>query len=135
MRRARNLLLRLWAAPVSLVGAILSLGFRRRRLVDGVLLAEGAGWPRKLGWRYRAITLGHVVLAVDELDETTIKHEAVHVRQFERWGPLFLLVYPLASFMAMVRGGHHYRDNRYEIAARRGSGSLQTGTHEELPTS
>jgi len=108
-----------WPAPVTLVGALMSLFFRGRRFKDGVLLAEGAEWPGRLGWRYRAITLGHTVLSVDELDEATFQHELVHVRQFERWGPLFLLIYPAASAWAQVKGRHFYRDNRFEIAARR----------------
>jgi hypothetical protein len=113
----------LWAAPFSLVGAFLSLFFDRRYATGGVLVAEGARWPRRLGWRYRAITLGHVVLCVDALDPATMEHELVHVRQFERWGPLFLVAYPTASVSAIARGRHHYRDNRFEIEARRGIGS------------
>lgn len=112
------ILKRLWPAPVTLIGALLSLSFRRRRFKAGVILAEGATWPRRLGWRYRAITLGHTVLSVDELDERTFQHELVHVRQFERWGPLFLIIYPAASAVAKIRGQHGYRDNRFEIAAR-----------------
>lgn len=109
----------LWAAPWSLVGLLLSLLFRRRSVVRGVVLAEGAAWPRRLGWRYRAITFGHVVLAVDELDRATIEHELVHVRQYERWGPFFVPLYLLESARARARGGHPYRDNTFEVAARR----------------
>lgn len=108
----------LWAAPWSLLGAILSLSFRRRAIVRGVLLAEGAAWPRRLGWRYRAITFGHVVLSVDDLDRGTLDHELAHVAQYERWGPLFVPAYLVASAAAALRGRHHYRDNRFEVAAR-----------------
>jgi hypothetical protein len=111
----------LWAAPGSLVGLVLAPFFRRRFIRRGVLLCEGATWPRKLGWRYRAITLGHVVLAVDELDDHTFQHELVHVRQYEDWGPLYMPAYVAASVMALVRGGHFYRDNRFEAAARAGA--------------
>jgi hypothetical protein len=111
----------LWAAPGSLVGLVLAPFFRRRFIRRGVLLCEGATWPRKLGWRYRAITLGHVVLAVDELDDHTFRHELVHVRQYEHWGPLYMPAYVLASVIALVRGGHLYRDNRFEAAARAGA--------------
>lgn len=110
----------LWAAPWSLLGAALAPFFSRRVVVRGVLLAEGASWPRRLGWRYRAITFGHVVLSTDELDQDTLDHEMVHVAQYERWGPLFLPLYGLASLLARARGGHHYRDNPFEVAARRG---------------
>ncbi|MFP5353253.1 MAG: hypothetical protein ACLGIB_11925 [Actinomycetota bacterium] len=108
----------LWAGPWSLVGFLLSLLFRRRFVTNGVILAEGATWPRLLGWRYRAVTFGHVVLSIDELDPDTMQHELVHVRQYERWGPLFIPLYALASVVARLRGGHHYRDNPFEVAAR-----------------
>ena len=107
-----------WAGPWSLLGLLLSLFFRRRRASRGVLLAEGATWPRKLGWRYRAITFGHVVLSVDELDPATFEHELVHVGQYERWGLLFIPAYLLESLWALLRRRHPYSDNRFEIAAR-----------------
>jgi hypothetical protein len=107
-----------WAAPWSLVGLLLSPLFKRRVVVRGVLLAEGAAWPARLGWRYRAITFGHVVLSVDELDRGTLGHELVHVHQYERWGPLFVPAYLMASLRALARGNHHYRDNAFEVAAR-----------------
>lgn len=81
-------------------------------------MCEGASWPRRLGWRYRAITFGHVVLAVDEVDPDTLRHELVHVTQYERWGPLFVPVYLAASVVAWIRGRHPYRDNPFEVAAR-----------------
>ena len=116
MLRALRLL---WAAPNSIVGLLLSPFFRRRRFVQGILLCEGAEWPRKLRWRYRAITFGHVVLAVEELDDHTLRHEIAHVRQYERWGPLYGPAYVGSSLRAMARRGHYYRDNDFEIAARR----------------
>jgi hypothetical protein len=59
-----------------------------------------------------------VVLAVDALDESTLDHELVHVRQYERWGFLFFPLYLAGSLRALLRGGHAYRDNPFEIAAR-----------------
>lgn len=112
-----------WAAPWSLFGLLLSLSFRHRVVTKGVVLAEGADWPRRLGWRYRAITFGHVVLCVDEADEDLLTHELVHVRQYERWGPLFVPVYLIASVVARLRGGRAYADNRFEVAARSTGGS------------
>jgi hypothetical protein len=66
-----------------------------------------------------AITLGHVVLGVS-LDALTATraHERAHVRQFERWGLLMLVLYPLAGLWAWLRGGHPYRDNWFERDAR-----------------
>jgi hypothetical protein len=112
----------LWSAPLSIVGLLLAPFFDRRSIHKGVLLCEGARWPARLGWRYRAIALGHVVLCVDDIDEQTLAHEAVHVQQSERWGPLFPLAYGLSSLWALLTGRHHYRDNHFEIQARRISG-------------
>jgi hypothetical protein len=114
-----TLLRYLWAGPWSLIGLVLSCFFDRTSSRGGVLVGEGARWPRRLGWRYRAITFGHVVLSVDPLDEDTFRHELVHVRQYERWGPLFVPAYLAASLVAVARGGHHYRDNAFELAAYR----------------
>lgn len=108
-----------WAAPGSLFGLVLSPLFNRRGLRDGILVCEGASWPRRLGWRYRAITLGQVVLCVDAVDDDLLAHERAHVRQWERWGPLFLVAYPIASLCAIVTGRHPYRDNRFEVAGRK----------------
>ena len=106
-----------WAGPYSLIGALLGLTFRSRRLTRGVLLCEGAEWPRKLGWRYRAITFGHVVLGIDELDDRVLAHELVHVRQYERWGPLFIPAYLGSSLWLWLRGRHPYWDNPFEREA------------------
>lgn len=109
----------LWAAPASLVGLLLAPTFRKRRLTRGVLLCEGASWPRKLGWKkHRAITFGHVVLCVDDMDDKTMDHELVHVRQYERWGLGFWPAYLMSSVRAKLRGGDAYRDNRFEKEAR-----------------
>ena len=67
-----------------------------------------------------AMTLGHVVLGVDqEALDLTRTHERVHVRQCERWGPLFLPAYGLASLAAWVGGRDAYRGNRFEVEAYR----------------
>lgn len=109
----------LWAGVWSLIGLALAPFFDRRTWRSGALWCEGARWPTRLGWRYRAITLGHVVLAVDDLDVTTEAHELAHIRQYERWGPLFVPAYLAASVGARLRGRHAYRDNPFEIDARR----------------
>ena len=113
----------LWTSPNSLIGLSLLPFFRRRRVARGVLLGEGAHWPRRFGWRYSAITFGHVVLSVDEpIPERVLEHELVHVKQYEIFGPLYLLFYVLASLVALARGGHHYRDNVFERHARASGG-------------
>lgn len=117
----------LWALPVSAVGllwavlAVLTGG--RARWHSGVLEAHG-GLARLLltrlllGGGADALTLGHVVLAVDgAAHERWRSHERVHVAQAERWGLLFPVAYLLAGAVARMRGGHAYRDNRFERPA------------------
>lgn len=136
----------LWAGPASAIGlvwAVLALHRGRLRVVDGVLEASGP-W---LAWTLRrlvpleggalALTLGHVVLGRDAAAlAVTRAHERVHVRQYERWGPLFLPAYAAASVAALVGGGHFYHDNVFEREASRadawpsGGPSPQGGTGE-----
>ena len=55
------------------------------------------------------MTLGHVVLGLDrDALEWSRDHERVHVRQCERWGPLFLPAYLLASAYLWFRGRRFY---------------------------
>ena len=69
---------------------------------------------------FAALTLGHVVIGVDRAALARLRrHERVHVRQYERWGPLFVPLYLLAFAWAWCRGRHPYLDNPFEIAARR----------------
>ncbi len=78
------------------------------RSVAGRVLPGGAA----------AMTLGHVVLGRDpETHDWARDHERVHVRQCERWGPLFLPAYGVASLVAWWRGQDAYRDNRFEREA------------------
>lgn len=71
-----------------------------------------------MGMRPVAITLGHVILAVDQATlEQWRSHERVHVRQAELWGPLFPIAYAIASGVARARGGDAYRDNVFEREA------------------
>ena len=66
-----------------------------------------------------AITLGHVVAGYSyACIQATRSHERVHVRQFERWGFLFPLVYWLAGTWCFLKGGRWYWDNPFEQEAR-----------------
>lgn len=118
----------LWTSPNTALGLLIAapdlLALRRGRVVFGVIEIEGP-WLAFLLRRAvlpkggaAAITFGHVVLAVDRnaLDRTRT-HERVHVAQYERWGPLFIPAYLLASLTAWLRGGDPYRDNRFEKEA------------------
>ena len=131
-RRRLRTLRYLWAAPVSLLGLCLALPAclprGHMRWHDGVLEVSGSAAASILGrlpgvGPVAAITLGHVVIGrTPQALDAVRPHERVHVSQTERWGPLFLLAYPLASLWVWRRGGHPYRDNPFEIAARRSAG-------------
>ncbi|MBW3605062.1 MAG: hypothetical protein KY460_09160 [Actinobacteria bacterium] len=104
-----------WAAPLTVAGMLLgSLSGTTPEVRDGVLLFVGAGgvagWM--LRWRgFSAATLGHVIVAAGHPDAALLRHELVHVRQAERWGPLFVPLY----LAGLLRYG--YRHNPFERAA------------------
>ena len=124
----KRLLRYLWASPNTALGLLLvpvawlSGGTVRR--VQGVVEVQG----RAVAWLLQhgvplaggaaALTLGHVVLGRDvgTLDRCRA-HEHVHVRQYERWGPLFIPAYLGASLLAAARGRHPYFDNAFEREA------------------
>ena len=115
------------ALPVTAVAAaalplVVATG-GRVRIRDGVLEAAGGivgplltrGIPR---FPIEAITLGHVVLAVDARGlEASRAHERVHVGQYERFGALFPLLYIAASLLAILRGECAYGGNAFERQA------------------
>jgi hypothetical protein len=125
IRRGLQFLKIVWASPNSLLG--LSLGAVGLLFGTRVRLREGCieFWGGSITWllqrlpiRPAAMALGHVVLAVDEATlHRTGPHERIHVRQYERWGPLFLPAYGLASWWAWQRGRRAYRDNPFEVEA------------------
>lgn len=124
-----RVLLYLWPLPVTMLGILVALigrgsgGVLQR--VDGVVESAG-GWPARVlrrGFPFSgpvaAITFGHVVVSVSLAALTATRaHERAHVRQFERWGVLLLVLYPLAGLLALLRGGDPYRDNLFECEAR-----------------
>lgn len=113
--RAGRLAGYLWAAPLTATGVLLgALSRTRPQVRDGVLLfteVRGLG-GRMLSWRgFAAATLGHAVITAHEPTERLLRHELVHVRQAERWGPLFVPLY----LAGLIRYG--YRRNPLERAA------------------
>lgn len=121
-----------WAAPttaVGLVAGVLTLASGGRAQVRRGAIEFHGGFAR---WmlertlvRAQAMTLGHVILGRDTLCLDACRdHEQVHVRQVERWGPIFLPAYLLASLVVALRGGHYYLDNPFEREARRECGEL-----------
>ena len=125
----------LWALPCSLVGLTL-----------GVFILLGGGSVRWAGCaiefapyrnecpsgsRFRrlpfsAITFGHVILGLSLHDLARLRaHELVHVRQYERLGPLFFIAYPASSLLAIARSQCPYRGNQFEIEAFAEAAALQ----------
>ena len=122
-------LLVLWVSPYSLLGLCIGrLGMPTRRPRaerDGAFeFYEGftAWFVRRLPTRPNTagFTLGHVILGqTGEGLELVGKHERVHVRQFERWGPLMGPAYLGASAWLWFCGCDAYRDNPFEVEAYR----------------
>ena len=117
-----------WASPNTMLGLCIALvGLltgTRLQFVQGVVEVHGG----LVTWLLRravpledgasALTLGHVVLGVSPAAlDITRDHERVHVRQYERWGPLFIPAYGAASIWALIRGKRPYRDNLFEREA------------------
>ncbi|MEX1167329.1 MAG: signal peptide prediction [Hydrogenophaga sp.] len=113
--------------PNSVVGLLLGLlmiplGARLRVLGGVIEIAALPDAPRR-PWPFSAITLGHVIVGTHpQALERLRAHERVHVRQCERWGPLFLPAYLLAGAWQWVRGRRAYWDNPFEVEARRVAG-------------
>ena len=123
--RPVRLLLLLWASPWTALGLLagligLATGGRARRRGPVIEFFGGAvAWLlRHSPGRPGAMTLGHVVLGrtADMLDVAR-NHELVHVRQYQRWGPLFVPVYLLCSLGLWLAGKDPYRDNPFEREA------------------
>jgi len=67
-----------------------------------------------------ALTLGHVVLGTDVAAlNASRRHERMHVRQYGRWGPLFIPAYLLVTLWLLLRRRDTYLDNPFERAAYR----------------
>jgi hypothetical protein len=118
----------LWTLPNTLVGLVLAaaaLHGGAGRLIDGVLEVHGpliGAILRRLvplAGGAVAITFGHIVAAeTRSLLDGTRAHERVHVRQCERWGPLFIPAYLLAGAWSWLRGSGAYWGNYFERQAR-----------------
>jgi hypothetical protein len=116
-----------WALPWTLFGLLLGcLGLltggqvqRVGRVVE--FCGGGVAWLLEnspLIGGASAITFGHVVLAQTLRDlDTCREHELVHVRQYQRWGLLFIPAYLTMSAVRWLQGRHPYFDNPFEVEA------------------
>lgn len=117
----------LWASPNTLLGLagglFMLIGGAGARVRQGAIEFGGGAVGRMLAdrkppIRFRAMTLGHVILGASAADlDAARAHEQVHVRQYERWGPFFLPAYLLSSVWQLARGRRCYRDNWFERQA------------------
>ena len=113
----------LWPLPVTCIALVLAgaacLTGGQCQTVDGVLEVSGGVASRLLRQRSAAaMTLGHVVFGrTRECLEISRPHERVHVRQYERWGPLLLPLYWLAGGIARWQGRDFHLDNPFEQEA------------------
>ncbi|MEO1278643.1 MAG: hypothetical protein AAFV77_06795 [Planctomycetota bacterium] len=120
-----RLLLILWASPATMLGLVvgvlgLATGGQSKRTGRTLEFHGGlVSWLlARLPVDAMALTLGHVVLgrSAAALDVCRA-HELVHVRQYERWGPLFVPAYLLCSLVLLVCGRDAYRENPFEREA------------------
>ncbi|MES2315366.1 MAG: hypothetical protein V4486_01370 [Patescibacteria group bacterium] len=66
----------------------------------------------------RAMAIGNVVILGQNIEKGDLKHELVHVEQFDR-NPL---VQPILYFIELGRKG--YRNNKYEVEAYTRAGNI-----------
>ncbi|HEV7280156.1 MAG TPA: hypothetical protein VGN57_08090 [Pirellulaceae bacterium] len=127
LRTLSRAALLLWASPYTLIGIAVGL----LGLVSGGKVQVRRGVVEFYGgfvqWALQrlptgpltmAMTLGHCILGqTDASLDVARDHEHVHVRQFERWGPLMGPAYLGASVYVWLRGRRAYRDNPFEVEA------------------
>ena len=116
-----------WALPATAVGLLVAAcalcAGASARLVDGVIEVDGGRLVEFVRRTRRArgfvaITFGHVIIGVDHSTLHCVRaHERVHVRQYERWGPLFIPLYLGSSIVQWLGGRDAYADNRFEREA------------------
>lgn len=107
----------IWTSPNTLLGLLIGVfTFQRPRIAHGLLLFDRG--PRGVTAVMRranrlAMTIGFVVVSSVPVEGRLLVHERWHVRQYMRWGPLFIPVYLLLAI------GYGYRRHPMERAAER----------------
>ncbi|MGD0900722.1 MAG: hypothetical protein ABR915_23055 [Thermoguttaceae bacterium] len=122
-----RLLAMLWASPYTLLGLVLGMvglctGGRAR--IRGRVIEFYGGGVKWLLQRFfldqgaMAATLGHTIFGQTAAAlDISRGHEMVHVRQFERWGPLMGPAYLGCSLALWLMRRRPYRDNPFERQA------------------
>ncbi|MFT5522331.1 MAG: hypothetical protein ACI9G1_001658 [Pirellulaceae bacterium] len=116
-----------WASPYTIIGltiGCIGLCFGGRVQIRGRAIEFYDGGTKWFIHRLPhgqftfALTLGHTILGqTDASLDISRKHEAVHVAQYERWGPFMLPAYFLSSIFVWQMGRRYYRDNPFEREA------------------
>lgn len=127
MRILIRILAVLWASPYTIAGLLLGLlglctGGRAR--VRGRVIEFYGGAVKWLlqrspsGQFTLALTLGHTILGPsDAALDIAHEHELIHVRQYERWGPLMGPAYLGCTLVLWIMGRRPHRDNPFEREA------------------
>jgi hypothetical protein len=116
-----------WASPYTLLGLLLGFiglctgGHARRRGRVIEFYGGGVTWLLRqffFGKGAMAMTLGHTILGqTGAALDVSRNHELVHVRQFERWGPLMGPAYLGCGLVLWLMRRRPYRDNPFERQA------------------
>jgi hypothetical protein len=121
----------LWAAPLSLFGVFVAAllyalsGFRGQWRIKSPAISLISPLSTTL-FRHRlfnlsALCIGQVIIARDAANlQSSWAHECVHIRQAQRYGPLFPFLYCGHSLWCALTGRHAYWDNVFEVEAREG---------------
>jgi hypothetical protein len=120
-----QMLLHTWASPGTLIGVTVGLlgvctGGKARRVHHTLEFHGGfVTWAlRNTPVEAMAMTLGHVVIGRSPAAlDITREHEWVHVRQYERWGPLFIPAYLGWSLALWLARRDAYLENPFEREA------------------
>ncbi len=81
-----------------------------------------------------AMTLGYVILGqTARALKIAREHEHVHVRQYQRWGPLFIPVYLSCSAWLWLQNKEFYRGNPFEVEAYRIADPANDRSKEHQP--
>lgn len=123
MKRILKIIFVIWTLPNTLIGLVVGviglLTGGRVRWANGCLEFYGGVVEKWLiGLNVAGMTLGHAILGQTSDGLHVVRdHEHVHVRQYERWGPLFLPAYLICSAWLWCTGKDCYRLNPFEVEA------------------
>jgi hypothetical protein len=121
----------LWAAPLTLFGLLVAAllyalsGFRGQWRVKSPAISLITPLSTQLfshpKLNLSALCIGQLIIARDEGNlQSSWAHECVHIRQAQRYGPLFPFLYCGHSLWCALTGRHAYWNNVFEVEARAG---------------